>query len=188
MPSSGALEGRSPAAPRAPVGDDSCHRFLRLPTYLESPGSCNLAEQCLLIQGAPSSLGLLTGPARSTRTSGRIPTLFPMEADIHLASVDGSSNPPSPWKGVLGLAGEGLESADYPGTPPRKTTVPLPLRMTPGYFRAPTAPRVCVSPSPHKYEIEPDNTTCSMSMGYGPNVAVGRHNSLPTIIRRVGFR
>ena len=84
------------------------------------------------------------GPMRSAGISGRVPTLLPMEANIHLASVDGTPNPPALVEVVLGLVGEGSESADQRGTPPGKTTVPPPLRLASGSFRTPTALRCLI--------------------------------------------
>ena len=36
------------------------------------------------------------GPVRSVRTSGTIPTVSPIQADVRLDCVDGSPNPPAP--------------------------------------------------------------------------------------------
>ena len=80
--------------------------------------------------GSPLLTRPPNGPVKSAITSGRVPTLLPMEADIRLASVDGTALTfPLPWKGVHGLAGEGLKSADFPGTPPGKMTAVPPLLL-----------------------------------------------------------
>ena len=67
------------------------------------------------------------GPVSSAGTSGRTPTLLPIEADVRLASVDGSPNPPAPIESrAFGLAGEAAMLSEYPGTPPEKMTAPPP--------------------------------------------------------------
>ena len=46
--------------------------------------------------GTPLLTRSPNGSVRSATTSGRIPNLLPMEADIRLASVGGSPNSPNP--------------------------------------------------------------------------------------------
>ena len=60
----------------------------------------------MLDSGSPLLTSSPGGLVRSARTSGKIPTLLPMDPVILLASVDGSPNPPAPVEGVLGLAGK----------------------------------------------------------------------------------
>ena len=65
--------------------------------------------------------------------------MLPIEADGRLASAKG--NLILPTKGVLGLAGGVVMSADHPGTPPGKTTVPAPRPVAREFSHMPTAPR-----------------------------------------------
>ena len=50
----------------------------------------------MLVSGSPVLTRFPNGSVRSARTSGRVPTLLPTEADIRLAIVDSSSNLPTP--------------------------------------------------------------------------------------------
>ena len=60
------------------------------------------------------------GSVKSLRTHGKIPTLFPSEADIYLASVDGTPNPSTPVERRAWACWQCLEPTGYPGTRARK--------------------------------------------------------------------
>ena len=100
MAASGGLGARSPSSPRPHSSQDS--GMIPAIASFETPNVSRISRKLppswamMLVSGSPVLTRSPNGPVRSARTSGRIPTLLPMEADIRLATVNGSPNPPAP--------------------------------------------------------------------------------------------
>ena len=100
MSASVAVEARSPLAPRSHSNQDlgTIPAIASFVTPHVSRISLKLPPSWAMVFDSRSPLLTRSpnGPVRSVITSGRVPTRLPMEADIRLASVDGSPNPPDP--------------------------------------------------------------------------------------------
>ena len=145
MSASGTVEARSLSAPRPHSNQDSgtiyvIVSFVTPPVSQISP-KLPPSWAMMLDSGNPLLTRSPNGRVRSALTSGRVPTLLPMDADFRLASVYSSTHPPAPRKGLHGLFGEDSKSADSPGTPPGQITLPPLLLEDREAFRTLTTPR-----------------------------------------------